>query len=29
MSEKLLKKQDRAPVWQAGPVCSTLIKSVS
>ena len=28
-SEKLLKKQLRSPVWQAGPVCSTLIRSVS
>src|SRR5512135_191977 len=28
-SEKLLKKQLRAPVWQAGPVCSTLTRSVS
>lgn len=28
-SEKLLKKQERSPVWQAGPVCSTLIRSVS
>ena len=28
-SEKLRKKQQRDPVWQAGPVCSTLTKSVS
>jgi hypothetical protein len=28
-SEKLLKKQERSPVWQAGPLCSTLIRSVS
>lgn len=27
--EKLLKKQERAPVWHAGPVCSTLMRSVS
>ncbi len=27
--EKLLKKQLRDPVWQAGPVWSTLISSVS
>lgn len=29
LSEKLLKKQERLPVWQAGPICSTLIRSVS
>ena len=29
LGEKLLKKQHREPVWQAGPVCSTLIRSVS
>ena len=28
-SEKLLKKQLRSPVWHAGPVCSTLTRSVS
>lgn len=28
-SEKLLKKQERSPVWQAGPVCSTFIRRVS
>ena len=28
-SAKLLKKQLRAPVWHAGPVWSTLIRSVS
>jgi hypothetical protein len=27
--EKLLKKQERSPVWQAGPVCSTFMRSVS
>lgn len=27
--EKLLKKQLRSPVWHAGPVCSTLMSSVS
>ena len=27
--EKLLKKHERFPVWQAGPVCSTLIRRVS
>ena len=26
---KLRKKQERSPVWQAGPVCSTLMRSVS
>jgi hypothetical protein len=26
---KRRKKQLRAPVWHAGPVCSTLIRSVS
>ena len=29
VSEKLLKKQQREPVWQAGPVCSTLTRRVS
>ncbi len=29
LPEKLLKKQLLSPVWQAGPVCSTLIRSVS